>query len=397
MANNIQPQPEVIVVGAGPAGAAVAIYLARQQRRVLLLEGRDFSHSRPADMRSGEVLSPLAQLELKNLGLNFSGQDWTLLPFKVLNFFWPNGRVTFDLLPEGLEFVQIYRGGFDRALFKLARENGVLARDNSRVKDLLRTSTGHICGVITRGGDKPDQEFKAPLVVDASGRRSPLLARLKLKKPELEIKRIALVCFYKEMAGCQPGVWEQHFLGKFNTVLKGSKMKEGLYRFSFETDLVFRDNFAARNGKLTPHEMVLSMLKELNPPLFERFKAAKPLPYSVAYAPIAYRVPQIVHPGLIMVGDSAGYLDPSTGQGIEFALRTARQAAKTINRAFSQNDLKPENFSSYLEGRRKEIESSSTRLRLYLRLSQSRNLLNLFSYLPPGRRIFINSLIKEKI
>jgi flavin-dependent dehydrogenase len=392
-----KPEAEVIVVGSGPAGAATAIHLARRGRKVLLLEGRDFSKPRAADMRSGEVLSPGSQQEIKRLGLPLDTGGWRLLPFNTLrHHIWHNRRVTLDPLPDGLEYWQTDRGCFDRAMFALAREAGAEVRDGCRVSNLLRDRSGAVCGVVTKAGDRPGEELRAPIIVDASGRRSALLARLKLKEPEREFRRIALVTFYEYMPGCEPGVFEQHFLPAYNTALKGSIMREGLYRFSFETDLAFRDEFASRHGKQPPYEMVMAMLKELAPDLHERFAAARPLSYSIAYAPIGYRVRQITHDGLLMVGDTAGYLDPSTGQGIEFALRTARLAAHTVDHALTAKDYRQEQFAPYLENRRQEIKQAMDWLRLYLRMTRQRPLLSLFSYLPPARAVLLRTLVKPR-
>lgn len=396
---------EVIVVGSGPAGAATATHLARRGRRVLLLEARDFARHpvpRAAEMRSGEVLSPGSQQELRRLGLvgdaNPPAADWCFTPFDTLRHSWPNGRATLDPLPPGLQYWQTDRGRFDRALFALARAAGVEARDGCRVRALLRAAgdRGAVRGVVTGAGTDAGREWRAPIVVDAGGRHSAILAQLGLKEPEPEFQRIALVCFYEWVPDCLPGVWEQHFLPAHNTAVKGSLMREGLYRFSLETDLAFRDRFAARHGRQAPHALKLAILRDLAPPLYERFRAARPLPYSMAYAPLGYRVRRIADDGLLLVGDAAGYLDPATGQGVEFALRTARLAAASIERALLARDYRREQFAPYLAGHRREIARAMRWLRLYLRLSRQRQCLALFSALPPARAALIHALVRPR-
>src|SRR5205814_553528 len=56
---------EVIVVGAGPAGAATAYYLARRGRRVILLERRTF----PRDKSCGDGLTRPAVRLLNEMGV----------------------------------------------------------------------------------------------------------------------------------------------------------------------------------------------------------------------------------------------------------------------------------------------------------------------------------------
>jgi len=390
--DDAEDDAEVIVVGSGPAGAATAIHLARRGRRVLLLEGRDFARPRPADLRSGEALSPGAQREIAALGLPDDG--WRLDPFDVLHNHWPNGRVTRDPLPHGLAFWQTDRGRLDRALFALARAEGVDARDGCRVCDLLRDGAGAARGVVTKAGPASEaRTWRAPLVVDAGGRRSVILARLGLKRPEEEFRRVALVLFFADMPDCRPGIWEQYFFGGHNTTLRGSRMRPGLYRYSLETDLSYRSLVAARLGALSPRDMALAMLAELRPALRERLAGAPALPYSVAYAPVGYRVPEIARDGLVLVGDAAGYLDPSTGRGIELALRTARLAADAIDRSLAARDYRAASFAPYLAGRRRELDGAVRALRLYLRLSRQRPLLDLFSYARPARALATRALV----
>lgn len=388
--------PEVIVVGGGPAGAATAIALARRDRRVLLLEGRDFARPRAADLRSGEVLSPGSQRELARLGLAPERGDWRFSTFAALRQHWPNGRITHDPLPRGLCYWQIDRGRFDRALFALAREVGVDARDGHRVRDVLRDERGVVRGVTAQAGGEPERPWRAPLVVDAGGRHSPLLVKLRLKEPDPEFRRAALICFYQEVPDCAPGVWEQHFLGRHDAALKGSLIRPGLCRFSLEVDLAFRDAFAARLDRRAPHALLLALLRELAPALHARFATARPLDYSMAYAPLAYRVREIAHDGLLLVGDATGYLDPATGQGIEFALRGARLAAAAIDDALAAGDCRRERFAPYLAGRRREVLTALVWLRLYLRLTRRRAALDAFSRLPSARAALIRLLVTPR-
>ena len=58
-------EPDVLVVGAGPAGAAVSMLLARQGYRVLLVDRATF----PRDKACAEYLSPACTPLLAQLGV----------------------------------------------------------------------------------------------------------------------------------------------------------------------------------------------------------------------------------------------------------------------------------------------------------------------------------------
>src|SRR5690348_471108 len=63
---------DVIVVGAGPAGAAAAYYLAHQGVDVLLLEKTEF----PREKVCGDGLTPQAVKQLVAMGVPTDGPGW---------------------------------------------------------------------------------------------------------------------------------------------------------------------------------------------------------------------------------------------------------------------------------------------------------------------------------
>jgi flavin-dependent dehydrogenase len=231
-------------------------------------------------------------------------------------------------------------------------------------------------------------------VVDAAGRHSPLLSRLNLKQPESEFQRFATICFFSYVPETVTGVWEQHFLGAGNTTLNGSRMRPDLYRYTLETDLSRRAEFA---GLHRPLDLFLAMLEATRPSLAARFRAAIPLSYATAFAPVGYKVDRPVLPGLLMVGDAAGYLDPATGQGIEFALRTARLATTAILKTpLPQSSYSPLELGDYEVGLSREIERAKRTLRLYLRLTRHKLLIQFFSYSRLLRAMLIRRLVKPR-
>jgi flavin-dependent dehydrogenase len=384
---------EVIIVGGGPAGAATAVALARAGRKVRLLEARNFKQPQPSDLGIGEVLSPGAQFELARLGFPCEPEaGWRMEDFSALRQYWAATRSSRHRLPANLCYWQIDRGQFDRAMLNFAQQAGVEVCLGHRVKNILRQSDhGPICGVSLQ--NPAETNFHAPLVVDAAGRNSPLLARLGLKLPESEFQRFAVVCFFSEVPATTPGEWEQHFLGVANTTLNGSRMRPGLYRYTLETDLTMRARFESLHK---PLDLFLAILEATRPALAARFREATPLNYAIAFAPVGYRVARPVQAGLVLVGDATGYLDPATGQGIEFALRTARLAAPSLERALSRQSFLPGEFQNYEKGLEREIARAKRDLRIYLRLTRQKPVLQLFSRSRILRELVIRRLVTPR-
>ncbi len=89
-------------------------------------------------------------------------------------------------------------------------------------------------------------------------------------------------------------------------------------------------------------------------------------------APIGYRVREVVRPRLLLCGDAAGYLSPLTGQGIEFAMRMGRLAARTAHEALAGGDCSADALAVYARDRADELETSLGYLRHMLRCLRDR-------------------------
>lgn len=396
-------QAEVIVIGGGAAGCSAAIYLVRQGRHVVLLEGREDRPPQLSDIHSGEVLSPGSQLELRRLGFEAAPptsadplRRWKLQEWDTVWQCWPGGRETIDRLPKGVAFWQINRGNFYQALRHLARSEGVEVREGVRVINLLRDAANVCRGVVARDAGGKTCELTAPVTVDASGRNSVVLARLGLRQPEEKFRRAAYLLFFSELdAAPPPGIWRQYWWPG-GTTLRGSFLAPKLYRFSFETTLAERNRWLAKFGRLPAHELFLKALAEHSPGLEKSFKEAVRLPHLLAFAPIGFRVGQIAHDGLLMTGDAAGYLDPSTGQGLEFALRSGRLAARSIGEAFARKKFDRGAFDRYLREREAEVQPIVRQLRLFLQVSRSERLLDVAGSVAPVRRLVLRQLVKTR-
>ena len=73
LSGTVESTADVIVVGAGPAGATTAYYLAQAGLDVLLLEKTEF----PREKVCGDGLTPRATKQLVDMGIDVStGNGW---------------------------------------------------------------------------------------------------------------------------------------------------------------------------------------------------------------------------------------------------------------------------------------------------------------------------------
>ncbi len=131
-------ETDVLVVGAGPAGAAAAIELARAGRRVTVIDKAVF----PRDKCCGDGLTTLALRELEPLGLRPEHvPNWQNVSAAWLRS--PSGReVCLPMPTDGLFAATTPRRELDDALVRLAKSAGADVREGHALIAMRQTDDG---------------------------------------------------------------------------------------------------------------------------------------------------------------------------------------------------------------------------------------------------------------
>src|ERR1700732_3151771 len=87
---------DLVVVGGGPAGLAVAIVAAQQGLSVVVIERRDF----PSDKACGEGVLPPGVKALQRLGIADRFDRSTSYPFAGIRFIQEDGSSAESLMPS---------------------------------------------------------------------------------------------------------------------------------------------------------------------------------------------------------------------------------------------------------------------------------------------------------
>jgi flavin-dependent dehydrogenase len=162
---------DVLVVGAGPAGASLTLQLVGAGYRCLMVD----KHASPS-RTLGEALKPVGRALLQELGLELDLRRLGAAPTFVTRVSWA-GRtfekvhVNASLGPE----LHVDRARFDAWLQHAAQAAGAELCAPARVRALHRSGAGYRARL--RVGER-DVDIEAAYVVDASGRHASLSRKL---------------------------------------------------------------------------------------------------------------------------------------------------------------------------------------------------------------------------
>lgn len=336
--------PDVIVVGAGPAGAATGILLAASGVSVLVLDRARF----PRPKLCGEYLSPEASRVLDRLGVLKDVDGAGAVPLRGMAITAPDGRRIVGTYPTRGP-VRGYRDHalalprlvLDRLLVERLRASAAEVRERCRVTDVM-VEGDRVVGVEALDGSGRTERLRASIVVGADGRNSVVARRLGLVSRHRR-QRIALLTYASgtlPTPDCGTIVVDPPDYAIINPVAPGRvnlslvvPLAHGVpYRGRLETF------FEARARQLRHLAPVLANLERDTP--------------VQALGPLAYRVAAPRHGGVMLAGDAAGFYDPFTGEGVYTALRSAELLTDTVLDALRRGDCSAPALAGYDRARR---------------------------------------------
>ena len=305
---------DILVVGAGPAGAAAAIEAARAGRDVVVIDRARF----PRDKCCGDGLTTAALRHLDDLGFDpATAPSWSTVDAVHLRS--PAGwEGRFPLRGDGRFAAVCRRRELDDALVGLARQHGATVLE------------GHALRAVGQRGDVVTARvegitFEARYLVAADGMWSPTRKLLGLGQPRYRGEWHAFRQYFAHVDGPAADkmiVWFEPDL------LPG-------YAWSFPlAGGVANVGFGIQRGRGHSVQDMASLWRELlaRPHVAtalgpgaepESPHRAWPIPARLDRSPSAVG-------RVLFVGDAARATDPLTGEGIGQAIETARDAIRAI-------------------------------------------------------------------
>jgi menaquinone-9 beta-reductase len=310
---------DVLIAGGGIAGSALAMMLGRAGLAVELFERGTFPREKPC----GEGLMPAGVAVLQRHGLDAAAGG---APFYGVRYY-AGALVAEGRFPAVAGLPASGRGQrryvLDHALFAAAAATpGVVAHSGARVEAPIREG-GRVSGLVVAG-----ELRRAPLVVAADGLRSPLRRQLGMDGPPPRRRRVGLRTHYRLASGQGQPPWVEVFLGR------GYE----LYVTPLPRDEILVAALAEQGVLGGGADACLRQRIGEQPVLAARLEGAEQITSAMGMAPLSSRARAGVAPGIVLLGDAAGFLDPITGGGMAQALLTAELLARYVARNLGHGD-----------------------------------------------------------
>jgi len=330
---------DVIVVGAGPAGSAVAHHLARAGVDVVVLDKSAF----PRDKVCGDGLTPRAVRQLVRMGIDLDAPGWVrnqglriIGGGYQLELPWP------DLADYPAYGLVRTRTDFDEILVRHAQKSGARLHERTRVTaPLLDERTGRVVGVSARQLDadrRAERTFRAPLVVAADGNSARLALSMGRQRREDRPMGVAVRTYYTSPRH------DDDWLESWLELWDGEPGKGGLlpgYGWIFgvgdgtcNVGLGILDTSKAFRS--VDYKDLLQRWLDHTPDEWGFRDVNRTEPVRGAALPMGFNRKPHYDRGLLLVGDAGGMVNPFNGEGIAYALESGELAAEVIAQALGR-------------------------------------------------------------
>ena len=335
-------QADVIVVGAGPAGASTAYHLAAAGADVLLLEKSAF----PRDKICGDGLTPRAVRQLVAMGFDLDGPGWQ--KNKGLRIVGAGHRLELPW-PELASFPDYgavrTRADLDETLARHAQKTGARLVERTAVTGpVIDERTGRVVGVTAKPVDDrgrrtgDDLTYSAPIVVACDGVSSRLAVAMGLERRENRPMAVGVRAYYSTPR--HDDEWMESWLELWDGTPGRSNLLPG-----------YGWIFGVGDGTANVGLGILNTSKAFQnadyKDLLTRWLANTPEEWGFREENMVGRIGSAALPmgfnrkphyarGLLLVGDSGGMVNPFNGEGIDYALESGSTAADIIVQALAR-------------------------------------------------------------
>jgi menaquinone-9 beta-reductase len=296
-------QFDVAIVGGGPAGSSCAAFCALAGLQTIVLEREKF----PREKVCGDCLNPSCWPVLERLGVAQPVRNLPHSKLRSVKFIAIDGREVIVDLPTGENCeLSVKRSLLDDLLLRRARELGTDVREQTVVTVLAKNGSWKIQ---TAAGET----FHARILIGADGRNSTI-ARLCNLLPRPTRERVALQAHVP-----LPGDFGDQIVLQF--LPEGYSGQAPVNESELNLCLVGMPGTISRLRRWAESHFAITA--------DQAWRTITPLTRSPVCG---------THENLFFIGDAARVVEPFTGEGIYYALRSGELAAHAIAKTFRGDD-----------------------------------------------------------
>lgn len=342
-------QHDVVILGGGPAGSTVATLMASQGFDVVVVEKEHFPR-----FHIGESLLPATVNIFERLGVHQPiresyirkpGGKWLYGEHEVPGEFAKyDSKATFKQNPYSY---LVERSTFDKILIDRSIEVGADVRFGTEVTDLLKDN-GRVTGVLCNDDQGQTYELRARLVVDASGLRSVIPSKLRIRHLT-EPHRMGIYAQYAAKP-TRDDVKAGWFIGQM--FYDGWTWLLLLPEDRFSVGTVMTVDRFKKSG-LTPAAMLDRLVKE-NPLLNDGMTTDRERISDVMVTGnMGNSSERLAGDGWVAVGDAAYFIDPCYSSGVHLAMKSAEMVADQVMAIPKARSIETSMFADYQKAMRR--------------------------------------------
>lgn len=345
---------DTIIIGGGPAGSTAGALLAEAGLRTLILEREKFPR-----YHIGESLLPFTCFPLKRLGLLDRMRQSEFVKKYSVQFVSPSGKASQPFYfstryeAEVAQTWQVLRSEFDQMLMDHARAKGAQVLEETTVTELIQEE-GRTLGVRAKTRDGQPLEFQAPMTLDCSGRESFAPVKLNWRVREPKLNKVAVWTYYRGARrdpGLEAGATTVAYVPE-----KGWFWYIPQHQDMISVGVVAEGKYLTRDGVKDP-EAIFKREIEQNAWIKQHLAEGTPVGEYRLTSEYSHRSRYCAAEGLLLAGDSFGFLDPVFSSGVMLALKSGCLAADAIRAAHEAEDFSAERFDEYGRVLREGLEN----------------------------------------
>jgi electron transfer flavoprotein-quinone oxidoreductase len=352
---------DVVVVGAGPAGSAAALALARAGCSVVLVERGPYPGSK--NVYGGVIYPRILDDVVPQWWRQVPVERWVVRRSTMV--MTPTHSLAFDVRSqawgqEPYNGMTVYRADFDGWLADQAVQAGAQLLTSTLVRSLLRDGRGRVVGVHT---DRPDGDLRARVVISCEGVNSFLAKELNLM-PRADVRHHTLGV--KEVLSLPPEVIDERFgvarhEGVDIEMLGGTRgIPGGGFLYTNGDTVAVGAVLSVQHladAKVRPEEIIADI--KAHPAIAPYLRGAALKEYSAHLIPEGGydAIPELTADGFMLAGDAAG-MCLAAGiwlEGVNFAIGSGLAAGRSAATAIRRGDTSVRGLAGYRKGLQKSF------------------------------------------